>query len=282
MQTINAVELVSSGVDWITSTTDQSSSAKRLWTKATFWLNKEVSRGNDVRGWSMSGFKGHAAGSVQMGHRDDEVIVRLGGHVAHDHWREVFMLTQRCSRIDTQYTLRFDCDPAVVIRKLHGEVQRWSKRGKSPRSFSCYLASDGSSTLYLGSRESETFGRIYDKQRESKSESLLNTVRFEAEFKGARSKVVASHLAESHDVPGECASLTAGVVQTSGGNPYLGIGAPHTLCVPQRPSDAERRLQWLRSQVAPVVARLLEIGLRDEVLESLSLLPLPGEADYAQ
>lgn len=282
MQTINAVELVSSGVDWITSTTDQPSSAKRLWTKATFWLNQEAARGNDVRGWSMSGFKGNAAGSVQMGQRGGEVIVRLGSHLAHDHWRDVFALTQRCSRIDTQYTIRFDCDPAVVIRKLHGQVQRWSKRGKAPRSFSCYIASDGSSTLYLGSRESETFGRIYDKQRESKLESLLNTVRFEAEFKGARAKVVASHLEKSGDVASECASLTAGVVQTSGGSSYLGTGAPHTLCVPQRPSDVDRRLQWLRSQVQPVVARLLELGLRDEVLESLSLLPLAGEADYAQ
>lgn len=281
MQTPNAVELISAGVDWLTSTTDEPKAARRLWTKATFWLNQEASRGNDVRTWTMSGYKGHASGSVQMGERPDGLIVRLGGHMAHDYWREVFELTQRASRIDTQYTIRFDVDPAVVIKKLHGQCQRWSKRRKAPRSFSCYTSSDGSSTLYLGSRESETFGRIYDKWRESKQESNRNAVRFETEWKGTKAKLVATHLASSENVAASCASLTAGVVQDSGGSSWVSTEAHHTLCVPTLTSDAERRLQWLRSQVRPVVARLLEVGLRDEVLESLSLLPPPGAADKA-
>lgn len=273
---------IDAGVDWITSTCDDPQRARKLATRADYWLAQEVSRGNDRKPWTFSGYRGYCAGHVQTGERHDGLIVRLGGNMAQRHWLDVWTLAQRVSRLDTQYTVQFNVDPSQIITKLHTQAKRWSKKGKAPRQFSAYLNSDGSSTLYLGSRQSEVFVRMYDKQRESRALCFQGCVRFETEWKKDRAKVVAAHLANTPDVATECASLTGRVVQESGCFPYLQSEALHTICVPQRLTDSQRRLEWLRTQVAPVVKALCNAGHTQDVLQCLSLLASPGAAGEGQ
>jgi len=270
-------ELVDSGVDWITATGNRSGPIRALTTRAHLWAMQEEKRGMEMRPWSMSGYRGIGCGSVQFGEREDGFIFRLGAHLAKRNWRHVFDVTRRASRIDLQYTLRFNCDPSQVITRHYRQAKREKKRCPGGPSYQLVQASDTSSTLYLGSRVSDVFVRIYDKQRQSKMDHYSRCVRFEAEYKNVRAMSVAHELLSSDDEGGTVQAIVAGLLQNRRQSPWLTEWNRASFDAPLPSSDASRKLRWLAVQVAPVCKSLIDAGYIDEVMSALSVFGLANK-----
>lgn len=92
-----------------------------------------------------------------------------------------------CTRFDVQITL-----PPVLYRPRlseiallyqKGELGQFTGRGKPNVSA---VVGDETDTLYIGSRSSETFARVYDKKVKPLSEVAQIWERYEVEFKGSR------------------------------------------------------------------------------------------------
>lgn len=200
--------LVHCGVDWITVTAQGGNKARSLF-GAGDWLLRDVMRlGNIKKPWSMSGFNGYKAGHVQCGTRADEVIVRLGGDTAHDHWRDVYADADNCTRIDCQATYRLACEVEPVIRRHFAQAKRISENRRKAPTLSILSTNNGPSTLYFNRRVSESFGRIYDKGAESGLELLGRCIRYEVEYKGSEARRVSDYL-NTHSDPDTAAALLA-------------------------------------------------------------------------
>lgn len=271
-----ACELVDVGVDWITATSPKTNQTAGLWTRALFWLSQEEKRGMDQRAWTFSGYRGLAAGSVQFGDRDDGVCFRLGSHMAKKNWRTVFETCRRASRIDLQYTLRFECDPAQIIARHYRQAKREKKRCPGGPSFSMFSPSDTSSTLYLGSRSSDVFMRIYDKWRESKSDAWSKCVRFEMELKNNPATSFAHSLLTEGSDGGPIIAEISRLLEGRGQTPWITETRRASFDAPLPASDDSRSLTWLATQVAPVLERLFEKGKGEEALRALKLLEISG------
>lgn len=93
----------------------------------------------------------------------------------------------KCTRFDVQITLppmlyrpRLS-EIALLFQK--GELGEFTGRGKPMVSA---VVGDETDTLYIGSRSSETFARVYDKKVKPLSEGVQTWERYEVEFKGSR------------------------------------------------------------------------------------------------
>lgn len=263
--------LLSVGVDYLTVIETRGIMAADLASCASSLFRNEVERGNVSKGWGMAGFSGFQAGQIQIGKRDDEILVRLSSNLAQRSWRQCYLLATNVSRMDLQVTVNWGKDCGPIIRRQHRQALRWSKSSNAGTKVRYISSNDGGQTVYLGSRESMRFGRIYDKGVESGLAQFANAVRYEVEFKGKLAQLVASDMASTHAEM----SSTVGKVSRffyDRGVPLQGLqkAHQHESCHRIR-SDHSQSLLWLRESVRPCLRRLIRAGKRAEVFEALGL-----------
>jgi hypothetical protein len=196
------------------------------------------------------------------------------GGLADDVWSHAVALGYRASRLDLAVTAWFE--PARAGLALDAYKRARDHRpdnGRVPAA--TYIVSSlGGSTCYIGSRASETFGRLYDKAAQSRAESDRGAWRWEVEVKAERAALVARALLDSST---RRESIGARVWQwftDRGADPSWSCSGD-VICsdpVGRQPDDT-RRAEWLATQVAPTVRDLIpRIGMRT-VLEALGLDP---------
>lgn len=273
---IEECEVIENAVDWITATAlyqkeDCAVSGERCATLASRLLLQEEQKKNRMRTWSMMGFKGFACGQVQCGIGGQGYLFRLSGEVAATHWREVYALSTNVSRVDCQFTVRHDgawIDRAVY----HADEVRRYQREKAPH-MKVTLIDGGKHgrSLCIGSRASTQYGRIYDKEKESKLECYRDCWRYEVEFKKSAAEFVCAELA-AEDPPGSSpGSQVAKWMERRQINPgqlLMDVALP---CSHKKSSDALRSLEWFRRCVKPSVDRCLAWGSSRETLDALGI-----------
>lgn len=263
--------LLSSGVDYLTVTTTQSKWSDPLRLRCSEIFRTEHERGNVVRGWGMAGFSGFKVGQIQIGQRDQEAIVRISSNLAQRQWREVFELAQNATRLDLQVTIRWAQPASRVLKRNHRAALAHARQFKRPPTVRYIAGNDGGQTVYLGSRQSNKFGRAYDKGVESGLVEFENSVRYEVQYQGALAQLVANKL---FSLSSPSPAIIGRVAQffNSRGVPLPGLieDGQHECCR-KIPSDFDRSLLWLRESVSPCIRRLIVAGKRDEVLLALGL-----------
>jgi DNA relaxase NicK len=177
------------------------------------------------------------------------------------------------TRLDLQVTI----DGVPAGTNLAGESLRrlrrnLSRRGR-PVEWSYLLTRQRGATLYLGSRESAVYARLYDKSAEQGSEHLGGKWRYEIETKADVALRIARELVASNSAR----QLVVGTVHehflSRGIAPaFDGEGEAVSTTPQSHESDDERRLAWLRDQVSVVVARLGAAGRADDVARALDPL----------
>lgn len=259
------------GVDWITVSSSRKASTRRLKLAGYRLLEAERRRGNIRKVWGFSGYQGMKCGGVQVGERDDGACVRLSSQTADDHWLEVYHEADGCSRIDLQVTARSATDPRKLISQHYREALKFSRSQQRGPSVNIWKSSNGSATLYLGQRISENFGRIYDKGRESGHEALRGAVRYERECKGAVAHAMAFALSRARHKKALINAEVQQFILARGVSCWWPAENLKTIVLHESPTDCVRLCRWLSVQVSPSVQRLLEAGMRKEVLEALGL-----------
>jgi hypothetical protein len=273
------------GVDWITVTQKQSDEFV-LWSAA-----KKIVAECDLQYKGQSnrhGFKGefyvaNSGGSFYYGERFSPRpgwgMATLTGAMARDYWA---WLMVRESRV-TRYDLRVDCEMVVpdpdLAKICYNELQSYkvSHNKRQPKA-SLYIGEGD--TLYVGSRSSNGFGRLYDKGMESGSAPKGKLWRYEVELKQEYAEQASANLFNLilRDEPDLFIKTIARTVADWFSDRYV---VPIFTMSDAKVTRIEftsvnRRgdtLKWLRQSVRPSVARLIEKGWVDEVYKALGLKP---------
>jgi len=266
------LSLIDVGVDYFTSTCSDQKRAGIVHDKAAILIMQEHAAGNEKKVWKSYGYEGFHCGGVDVGSRHDGTIVRLSGPTAYLHWQKFFKLASNVSRLDLQATLRWSEPSPRMIAKHFRASMRLHKLGKVKRTITMLRSSDGSATIYYGKRESERFGRIYQKDVESKLDHYSNALRYEIELKGDLAHRTAASIHNRSSLKDMCYSQVRTYYGDAGVRMPLFSDRQFALtCASRTLTDNESRRRWLISSVKPAVKQLLANGDLSIVLESLGL-----------
>lgn len=162
----------------------------------------------------------------------------------------------RCSRVDLAIDTK---NEGMSIRTL-ANYTRKHVAALHVKSFSHIKSHDGGETLYLGSRTSELFMRIYNKAAEqgNKPENPADWVRIEIECKGTRAAQLGVIIANQSEA--EVAKLTRGMAKDMADFPHkpwqIAVGdTPIHIAGSQVKSSKTRA--WLLETIAPCLANYM-------------------------
>lgn len=270
---LSGCHVLECNVDWMTATVRHGTEQRALARLAEDWLLDRSCEGYRVQGWKWNNYSGSQTDGISFGSRDDGWIIRLSGPMATRHWCTVATWAHNVTRFDLQTTL------LSPIGTDEHAAAGFSKLSLDPRVnagivTTKYIEStpDGS-TLYVGSRTSDRFFRVYDKTAESDGDYPNRSWRYEIEYKGDRAKKVADGVrADRHPTQAiwDClqtafTSYGLGIPGDRPGWSWRDAAIAHT-------SDDIRRLAWLRRCIRPCVSKLTEAFGVDVVLQSLGVI----------
>ena len=261
---------------------------------STTWLNqiRDTALGNmrSVIKWAerrprnigWQGYIGYKIGQVCVGERLDGSIVRLEGKAADDWGNAGLPVGHNVTRLDIALTIWGIPNQSEVIARhnVEGVAHRKSLRNR-PFAVRLIDGNGDGDTLYIGSRTSEQFVRIYDKERSPNGgEQYKEALRYECECKEQLALSAYQRCVSNGYSATSCLQVLAFLLSRRGVCP-VGFGGIHHTVVPNSvipASDLESSLSWLSVQVRPTVARLIREGYEEEVLTALGLARLfnPG------
>lgn len=270
--TSKGTTLLSAGIDWVTATTEPGTRGHLVQAAAKRWVTQRIEEGHQKTSWTWNGYIGERADGISHGNRHDGTIVRLSGEPARAHGVQLITWADNVSRLDLQVTtLTENADTewatgALCQALLHPSV----KKG--------YIAAGiqevhkHGATFTMGKRISDRYYRVYNKHLESRGEYPPGTWRWEIEFKRARADVIAAKLAEETNLPQAVAGLVGVCFLNYGVQiPCEWVPPGWRDQSPRHITTDERRLEWLRQAIRPLVERMYEGDKKKEVLDSLGL-----------
>lgn len=265
--------LESVGVDYLTATAYRTGDGHPFRDFGQHLLEQSALAGNEVRPYRERDYRGYQAGGVICGTRADTHLIRLSSDEARDHWREVYRRSTNVSRIDLQLTLRLAREYEPYIREQHHTAMT-AKQGRGRRrEVELRWNSVKGDTLYLGTRTSDIFARVYDKGRQEKWCPPGLLIRQEIEYKRKVAKAVAEQL---HSMESDTIGI-APLVSTYISRFGLQTRTNEELNVQYargRTTSIDLKRRWLSQAVKPSVARLVECGMLQEALDALGLSEL--------
>lgn len=276
METFRGVA-VSSGVDYLTCTYRGAELYKPLQILLDEIVHSEYQSGSKIKPWGFAGYKGWHCGGVQCGDREDGWCVRLSGEVARLNWWDFYCDCDNVTRLDCQVTVRFEDNPTAQVLRHEREAKRYKKKHKCKWEARWIGSTTGGRTLYIGSRSSLQFMRIYNKWIESKQEWYRGCVRYETQFNGILSSLHAQSLSGKLTVQEACAAKCSEFMTNHGVSRQFAANDMSHVCAPAVDKNYDKSLRWLTNQVRPTVQHLIELGMAGEVYNALGLSGAPKE-----
>lgn len=256
--------VLQTGVDWITATTPADGREWPLLLAADAILAQEERDGHELERARWQGYDLKCCGGAWAGAREDSALVRLSGETAGAHWYQLVRHAKKITRLDLAVTVRPEPPDARLAAQHLRQVLRWRKGRQQPYKVNYHGTPEGIQTVYLGSRTSTTYGRIYDKFAESEDDRWRDSWRYEVECKDEVATALARVLVGEpdrerpvrvyvHDWFGKHG------VRCRFPRPGGDVHAP----AERAPADDDRTLRWWDEQVATVYARLApKVGTR--------------------
>lgn len=263
----------SASVDWVTCTFRGENDRARARLIAAELLDRQAVAGWDESGCGYGNYAGVARGPVSWGDRPEDSLVRLSSTAAAENWHRLVPLAATVSRLDLQVTTEDRVPRPGLVSELFSHVQSPSGMRGRPVYSRMVADSNSSSTLYVGSRQSDRYLRLYDKGIEEGIAPPGTIFRTEVEYKGKRAMATARELLHRELEAGPI----IGTVRTEAERRRCSIIPSHSdegvvVASFENASTDEKRLRWMRSQVGPSVQRLISSGKREAVLEALGLV----------
>lgn len=187
---------------------------------------------------------------------------RMSGDLSDAFTWQVIRPPIDCTRIDLQLTLPLPCDISEsfdqYIDLMRVTEASEENRGQRKRKVDGVVHLDGYCTMYVGSRESQRFYRLYVKEN-----SGINFVRFEVEFKDKKG-LAGRVWRDTARKPESIVTYLKGEIDTLPDHPLILPFKKHLAGVPgevmkleRRIADPQKTLAWLRRQVSPAMKRLI-------------------------
>jgi len=231
--------------------------------------------------WQALGYKGYQCDSVRYGKRlDGSALFSTGSDsmkITHILINDFDYTSLHTSRIDV-------CIDVCLAKPLRG----WLRGLRENKDFNTLhtkekretkiIESQTGDTLYIGSRASGRYGRIYDKSL-AYGVGLGYVYRFEIETKKLVAPALFKRLfPENEDTtyswdrfPHRVRKIIQSQMLAWGVNIRLSEGTSEVIKAETRISTVESQLQWLSRTVAPMVTRLSKAGYKQEAFEAMGL-----------
>lgn len=273
--TINEPVAIASGIDWLTVTTTNDATG-------LVWYDVFSRYAERTKDWRNKWYEGKQAEKYRWGYSSKQgYIFVCTGRVVPEIFALVVPAAKNVTRVDFQVTVELP----KAIRGL-AENYYASMCDCKKRKYALIKNSKGGSTLYVGSRQSEQFGRVYDKGVESGEFKPGLLWRYEVELKGHRGDAIARRLLAYHPAGnteriGEMnRSVRSAIVpavydwfEERGVPPLFDKSGDNELVVEigRTVTTDDRKLEWLTSQVKPTVQDFVARGLEDKLEEALGI-----------
>lgn len=274
MSVLPAVDRIEVGIDYVTATTRAGSDNFGPFLSAAHQLlEQDANEGAIYREGRLLGYSGHQSKCAFLGASEQGLLLRVSGAKATDAFYQVAPFADHISRLDLQATVQYSVEQVDVAQLNYLLCNAANERLPLPRrrKLTLWAGNDGGATLYIGSRTSEQFARIYNKYAQSDESHYERCWRFEVQL----TNKMATHyaqllLAQLYPRNEELADMVHSWLIRRGVQPPWNA-FDNQYAVPaiaiELPDD-QKRIDWIAKQVAPAVRQLIDSGYRD-VLYSL-------------
>lgn len=260
------------GIDWVTCTTPSDETGVALYSVANKYWSAYP---DDVRDWNNQWYTGRSGAGVSWGFGKQGYLFMASGQAAPDVWKQAVITKARVTRLDLQVTARLP-QPHPNLPK-HAYTGIVAAGLQEQRQYGLIQNTKGGVTLYAGSRNSAMYGRFYDKGVESETASPGLLYRYEVELKKPKSGSLAEYL---------LTQLEDGIYPEKEliwyvYNWWIDRGVQPVFNPKKAPAielssitvqnDLDKKLTWLRGQVAPTIAKLTACGRLNEALDALGI-----------
>jgi hypothetical protein len=253
----NPLEIIEARLDWISATVKPGQRAEVVKGRVAAWIDAQVAEGNDRKVFKSPFYEGTRTRGIAFGERRDDILVTLSGDTAQKWGPTLVTWADNISRLDIQATFRepdLSADWATYVNHAAKSDNR-VKAGQL--STQLIKTTPRGVTAYIGTGGSGKMCRVYDKAAESNDIYPPGAWRWEVQYRHERAHKVAWKLLDGSYLPMTILAAVGSAFQD------YRITLP-ALCLPlgwkdRGPSsrtDDDRRLEWLRTSVAPCVEKL--------------------------
>lgn len=266
-------DCVSAGVDWITCTARGKDARAGLEMAADGLLQEEAGRGVEITPARLRDYVGWKAPGIISGRRAGDSICVLSAAHALAHWQTVAQHATNVSRLDLQVTVWTHGEQPALSRWYYQRVKRLPPSRGRPRSFSLIQTHPHGDTLYVGKRQSDCFGRVYDYATAHAKAPPRTLWRYEVEYKRHLASHHAHSLLSERVHKSRVESIVAQWYDARGVRPAWSFQESSHL---ERVSDREIErdvLQWFETSLSKTVAKAIRRYGVAAVVEALHLSP---------
>lgn len=269
------IEKLTCGVDWLTATTNNDVVGK-VWYDVFCGLAKITDpKGVDTKsGTSLMRYTGVSAPKLFWGTSEQLGFILIArSNIANLAWSKVAMTARKVTRLDLAVTVHLK-EQVMGLGARH-----YASAGKGEneqRKYGLILNSGGGQTCYVGSRQSNFYGRIYDKGAEQGEEKGF-VWRYEVECKSPTNLVMVREMyqrwLDDKPIMVDVSRYVWRWFKDRGVSPIFGLneGTDFQIDVQLVSQNDEKRIAWLSKQVAPTVAKLIEAGKGQSALKALGI-----------
>ncbi len=265
------------GIDWLTATSNKECAGYAWYDLFRQWAADHREEEGAIEDWRNAWYVGQkVSNTVRWGYSEQNggYILIASGPAAGDFWRQVHQTSHNVTRLDLQVTVKAQ----VPLPNLAEKCYLYAKENNTSatKKYSLVRNNEGGSTLYVGSRQSAFFGRMYDKGIQAGLTEVPGELwRYEVEIKQPKAYATSQTIAAETSDPNQHAHLVAAYVHSwftdraveprfsANLRSIAEIG--YTL----HKTTIERKIEWLRTQVAPTVNKLIELDLEQETVAAL-------------
>lgn len=260
-------------VDWITVTTRDSAVGygwqeiyqnQRAKAEAEKLLIKE-------KRWKIMSYEGAGyAGSIRVGYSAQLGWIVIASSSSAEIWHKLIGAKSKVTRIDLAVTQSLLIEIEEVPRRYYEALD---ERDKVKRNYSLIQNTKMGQTLYVGSRRSEKFGRLYDKGVESGQALPGFRYRWEVEYKKPSSDELARALGAVRDRQAEVITAMVYEFFHLRGIPPLFPKSGHAVGLEARTrvTSLDRKLHWIRSQVRPSIGEIVMAGRSRDLFQAFGI-----------
>lgn len=267
------LRVLESAIDYCTCTYSGSDKFLEVMkARALAWMKERELEGFRRKPWGMEGYNGQAIDGLSVGHRDHSTIIRLSGLMAKRHAAVALTWATNVTRLDLQVTLQDDDLEREWARAINNHMQTLPGTAIGYPQVSLTTNQPKGSTVYVGARISHRFFRCYDKTAESDNVYPPGCWRFEMEYKQDVARSALRGLAsQSYSAAAVMNVLQNEMMAHQMRLPAAPLAHNWRPTVIQQPTDDQKRIEWLRRSIRPMLDRMLETLPIDTITDALGL-----------
>lgn len=271
------IEKITSGIDWLSASIPNTADNYHEWrANCHKHLETVAKEGHQIKERRLMGYEGVSAGNCFIGENQTGSYAQFTGMYADGAFMPVYAPNVHISRIDAQITTKLTVMSKSVAKEAYREATLENKTLPRSRQRKLWIivGSDGGDTFYIGSPSSEQRARIYNKEVQSEDIDYTRCWRYEVVLRNELAGQFADSYAKQYDSRYKYLLQFICLWFQKRGVLLHGIECDMAVVLPierTRPTDVEKKLKWLETQVLPTIKYLTALGFRDTLMALLQL-----------